>query len=101
MHELYIDFCDVLEERGLLHIEMDNDYLPGFVETYWDHFSDDLEASECDNLNLEPQKLSDNERWHNYLFARIENRIVGFECTNCIISKTHPILKWRVIGGRG
>ena len=85
MYELYSDFCDVLEERGLLHIEMDNDYLPGFVETYWDQFSKDLEVSERDNLNLDPRKLSDNERWHNYLFARIENRTVGFECTNCII----------------
>ena len=91
MYELYSDFCEVLNERGLLEIEMEQDYLPEFVETYWDHFSEDLVESEGEQLEFEPQELDGDERWYIYLETFIENRTVGFECTNCIISRTpHP-----------
>ena len=90
-YELYSDFCEVLKERGLLEIEMEQDYLPEFVETYWDHFLEDLEESEGEQPEFEPQELDGDERWYIYLETFIENRTVGFECTNCIIAKTpHP-----------
>ena len=91
MYELYSDFCEVLKERGLLEIEMEQDYLPEFVETYWDHFYKYLKKSERDNLSIESQKLSDSERFDIYRWARVDKRTSGFECTNCIISKNpHP-----------
>ena len=92
LDELYNDFCEVLDVRGLLDIEMDNDHLSELVETYWDHFYEDLEESERDNLNIESQKLGVNERFDIYRWARWKFRTIGFECTNCIISRTPPSL---------
>jgi hypothetical protein len=91
LFELYEDLCGILDDRGLLQIEMDNYYLPGLIETYWDHFYEYLKESERDILSTESQKLSDSERFDIYRWARVDKRTSGFECTNCIISKTpHP-----------
>ena len=91
MYEIYNDFCEVLDERGLLHIEMEENLLPEFVEKYWDCFLQDLCEIEGDNPDLESREFDGDERWYLYLDAKLDHRINGFECTNCIIAKTpHP-----------
>jgi hypothetical protein len=91
LYELYSDFCDVLDERGLLHIEMEQNFLPEFVQNYWDCFSQELYEIEGNYPDLEPQEFDGDERWWLYLDARLDNKTIGFECLSCIISKTpHP-----------
>jgi hypothetical protein len=91
MYEIYNDFCEVLDERGLLHLEMEQDLLPEFVEKYWDCFVQYLYEIEGDNPDHASQDFDGYERWYQYLDAKLDHRINGFECTNCIISRTpHP-----------
>jgi hypothetical protein len=91
LYELFYDFCRVLDKRGLLHMEMHQNYLPEFVQKYWDCFSQEIYQIEGYNLDLESQEFDGDERWYQFLDAKLDNRINGFECTNCIISKTpHP-----------
>lgn len=91
MYEIYNDFSEVLDERGLLHIEMEENLFPEFVEKYWDCFLQDLCEIEGDNPDLESREFDGDERWWLYLDARLDKKTIGFECLSCIISKTpHP-----------
>jgi hypothetical protein len=91
MYELYNDFCEVLVARGVLDLEIEGNYLPDLVESYWDALADQGQRSRTVSSASELQ-WPDIDRHLDFLDHRAgKSPTEDFECTDCLIARTpHP-----------